>query len=90
MYMWNIKIVIPLLLVQVPRRRWFVFGIINGTDPYLEYYESEDLIFTNNPINMFFLDKCRKVEKHAEKGRHQNVVSVIMRDRELDLVAQSR
>lgn len=71
-------------------RRWFVFGVISGTNPYLEYYVDEDSVFTGHPINIIFLDTCHDVTQASRHSRQDCVFTVVLRDRNLRLVAQTR
>ena len=67
-----------------------MFGVMSGTNPYLEYYEDEDSVFTGHPINIIFLDTCRDVTQAGRHSRHDNVFTIVLRDRNLRLVAQTR
>ena len=63
---------------------------MNDISPYLEYYENEDGIFTDVPINMFVLDTCLYIKRNVPTPRYDNVFTLILKDRHLRLVAQSR
>ena len=63
---------------------------MNGTDPYLEYYNSEEQIFTGSPINILFLDSCSHVAKRHSKQRYEHMFTLVLKERQLSLVAQSR
>lgn len=67
-----------------------MFGVVNYSDPYLEYYEDEDAVFQNYPINIIFLDNIIRVVRDQKTARYKNVFTLILRDRELSLVAQTR
>ena len=79
--------------LQKPERRWFVFGVVgmgSSAEPYLEYYENEDKMFQNSPINMVMLDTCRYVIRNDTNSRYANVFSLVLKGRHLQLVAPMR
>ena len=80
----------PRFSSQKPERRWFVFGIMCQQDPYLEYYVNEDCIFSSPPINIVFLDSCKLVTRNQKTNNYSNVFTLVLRERQLSLMAQSR
>jgi hypothetical protein len=73
-----------------PERRWFIFGIINHDYPYLEYHRNEESIFSNVPLKTIFLDSCLYLTRNQRTSRYNNVFTLVLRDRKLSLVADSR
>lgn len=71
-------------------RRWFVFGVIGRSDPYLEYYENEDSIFGSRPLNIIFLDTCYNITRNQKTTRFCNIFTLVLKDRLLSLVAPTR
>ena len=78
------------MLFQSPSRRWFVFGINSNRESYLEYYDSEDNMFTSPPINTISLATCRHVTRDIIIRQHAFAFSLTLSDRVLSLVAQNR
>ena len=64
---------------------------MNANDPYLEYYETEEAMLQNTPINIIFLDSCLGVVRDGNLQRQTNSsFTLILRERYLKLVAETR
>lgn len=73
-----------------PERRWFIFGVMSNTEPYLEYFDSEESIFTGSPLGAYYLDTCRNVIKGQRTTRYSHVFSLVLGTRQLSLIAPNR
>ena len=75
---------------QSASKRWFVFGVDNQRQPYLEYYENEAAVFTSQPINTVLLFNCRHITRDFVVPKYSHVFTLTLVDRLLSLIAPSR
>ncbi|XP_059162106.1 cyclin-dependent kinase 12-like isoform X2 [Physella acuta] len=67
--------------------KWFVFTIRQGI-PFLEYYDSELDVFSQQPINSFNLSGCHNVKSMGNTNPPS--FCIVCPDRVIELVASSR
>lgn len=63
--------------------------MLSSSDIYLEYYESSEESLGDMPVNIFSLNACRRIIRAQQVGRHSNVFTLILLERELSLAADT-
>ena len=64
---------------------------MNYNDPYLEYYESEEAMLENTPINILFLASCMNVvRERVRTGQQEAAFTIVLKERYLTLIAATR
>ena len=77
-------------VLQRPDKRWFVFGIFNGHEPYLEYYGNQDDLYKGDPIKYISLANARHVLPGLIGGKSGHLFTIVTSLREYCLIAATR
>ena len=79
-----------ILFTQAAKRRYFVFGLLENSQLYLEYYINQEAVGKLNPIKVLSLSTCKHVACSLPVGKHTHVLTLVLEERVLNLVADDR
>lgn len=69
--------------------RWYVFGTRNG-NPYLEYFDREERVFSGHPIDTIDLSTFRNLSYTLGRTNNKHTFCIFLSNRVLELTAPNR
>ena len=76
--------------MQAAKRRYFVFGILENSQLYLEYYTNEEAVYKLTPLKVIPLQTCKHVACSLPIGKYTHILTIVLEGRVLNLVADDR
>lgn len=70
-------------------QRWYVLGL-RSRRPYLEYYDKEEHVFSEQPINTYDLGRCQRLTYTLGRTNKNWTFCLFLQDRVIELTAESR
>ncbi|KAJ8317689.1 hypothetical protein KUTeg_005593, partial [Tegillarca granosa] len=76
-------------LQMLEPQRWYVLGL-RSRRPYLEYYDKEEHVFSEQPINTYDLGLCQRLTYTLGRTNKNWTFCLFLQDRVIELTAESR
>ncbi|XP_013383663.1 flocculation protein FLO11 [Lingula anatina] len=77
-------------LIKSWDKKWVVFGVLNGEDAYLEYFDTQSEIFRGTPCAVVNLQNIKHITYTMQGQKYDFEFHIGLQDRVVTLVADSR